>query len=210
MDPTINVEQMEMYADTEARGGILEPPGICEVKYRAADQIRTMHRLDPGLIELDKDPQINSVQIAEREKQLLPLYLQVAHEFADLHDRSGRMKAKGVICEALKWEDSREFFYFRVRRRLAEERIISEYVAEVPGADHAMAKRGLTELVEKKFGVDKSKDNLKVLSWLESDPRSVRKWISASKHEKTISLVLDIMAAMDNSTRKEVLKALKK
>ena len=24
---------MEMYADEESRGGILEPPGICEVKF---------------------------------------------------------------------------------------------------------------------------------------------------------------------------------
>jgi hypothetical protein len=30
---------MEMYADTESRGGILEPPGICEVKFRAPDQV---------------------------------------------------------------------------------------------------------------------------------------------------------------------------
>lgn len=34
---------MEMYADVESRGGILEPPGICEVKFRAADQLSKMH-----------------------------------------------------------------------------------------------------------------------------------------------------------------------
>jgi len=28
----------EMYADVDARGGILEPPGIVEVKYRAHQQ----------------------------------------------------------------------------------------------------------------------------------------------------------------------------
>lgn len=31
VDPTINLEMMEMYADVKSRGGILEPPGICEV-----------------------------------------------------------------------------------------------------------------------------------------------------------------------------------
>lgn len=36
---------MEMYADVESRGGILEPPGICEVKFRAADQITKMHEV---------------------------------------------------------------------------------------------------------------------------------------------------------------------
>ena len=34
--------------------------------------------------------------IAQREAQLMPLYVQISHEFADLHDRPGRMKAKGV------------------------------------------------------------------------------------------------------------------
>lgn len=34
---------MEMYADVESRGGILEPPGICEVKFRVADQMSKMH-----------------------------------------------------------------------------------------------------------------------------------------------------------------------
>lgn len=35
IDPTINPTRMEMYADKNSRGGILEPPGICEVKYRS-------------------------------------------------------------------------------------------------------------------------------------------------------------------------------
>lgn len=36
---------MEMYADVESRGGILEPPGICEVKFKAPDQIIKMHEV---------------------------------------------------------------------------------------------------------------------------------------------------------------------
>ena len=39
-----------------------------------------------------------------REKQLLPLYTSVATTFADLHDRAGRMKAKGVIKESISWK----------------------------------------------------------------------------------------------------------
>merc|ERR1719395_323323 len=93
VDPTINPQKMEMYADTEARGGILEPPGICEVKYRKPDQLATAHRLDPVLKQLDDelanhtDPderaRITS-DIADREKVLEPVYLSLAHEFADL------------------------------------------------------------------------------------------------------------------------------
>jgi acetyl-CoA carboxylase/biotin carboxylase 1 len=52
IDPTINADMMEMYADSNARGGILEPPGICEVKFRKPDLIKAMHRLDTKLKEL--------------------------------------------------------------------------------------------------------------------------------------------------------------
>ena len=87
VDPTINEARMEMYADTESRGGILEPPGICEVKFRDKDQKAAMHRLDPMLQELDGDPSANEADIKARENLLAPMYMQVAHEFADLHDR---------------------------------------------------------------------------------------------------------------------------
>jgi hypothetical protein len=39
-------------------------------------------------------------QIQAREEMLQPLYTQVACEFADLHDRAGRMKAVGAIKES--------------------------------------------------------------------------------------------------------------
>ncbi|KAH8077534.1 acetyl-CoA carboxylase [Aureococcus anophagefferens] len=110
---------MEMYADPEARGGILEPPGICEVKFRSPDQVKVMHRTDPELIELDADPAGNADAIAAREAKLAPLYQQVAVEFADLHDRAGRMKAKGVIRDVVAWEGARSYFYARAARRLA-------------------------------------------------------------------------------------------
>ena len=54
IDPTINEAKMEMYADKQARGGILEPPGICEVKYRAQEQKVTMHRIDAQMGDLDE------------------------------------------------------------------------------------------------------------------------------------------------------------
>uniref|UniRef100_A0A7S1TGV2 Acetyl-CoA carboxylase n=2 Tax=Compsopogon caeruleus TaxID=31354 RepID=A0A7S1TGV2_9RHOD len=128
VDPTINEDVMEMYADEESRGGILEPPGICEVKFRKKDQVNLMHRLDEALVALDRElvsadateaVRIKSA-IARREETLLPIYLQIAHEFADLHDRAGRMKAKGVIREQLQWKRARHFFYWRIRRRIAE------------------------------------------------------------------------------------------
>ena len=137
IDPTINEAKMEMYADRQARGGILEPPGICEVKYRAQEQKVTMHRLDPVLMDLDEqlshcNPDDNAKIEAEmkvREKNLMPLYTQIAHEFADLHDRAGRMKAKGCISDVLEWRTARGFFYWRIRRRQLEDSLKDKIVA---------------------------------------------------------------------------------
>ena len=45
LDPMINNEVIEMYADLDSRGGVLEPAGIVEIKYRQKDLLHTMHRL---------------------------------------------------------------------------------------------------------------------------------------------------------------------
>merc|ERR1719163_2498024 len=95
IDPTINEEMMEMYVDDNARGGILEPPGICDVKFRKPDLVKTMHRLDSKLQQLDSelasaeealvaDAEVAALksQIGARERQLMPLYVQISHEFA--------------------------------------------------------------------------------------------------------------------------------
>ena len=125
---------MEMYADEDARGGVLEPEGIVNIKYRKDKQLETMARLDPEYAALKKqlsDQSLSAEQLKEikakataRETLLLPVYMQVSLQFADLHDRAGRMKAKNVIRESLKWREARRFFYWRVRRRVNEEYIL--------------------------------------------------------------------------------------
>ncbi|KAK0639553.1 acetyl-CoA carboxylase [Cercophora newfieldiana] len=144
VDPTINPTAMEMYADVEARGGVLEPEGIIGIKYRKDKQLETMARLDPIYADLKKQitntslskEEIDSVkkQMTAREQQLLPVYAQISLQFADLHDRAGRMKAKGVIREVLEWKNARRFFYWRVRRRLNEEYILRRIAASTSAA----------------------------------------------------------------------------
>lgn len=139
VDPSINPDVMEMYADQDSRGGILEPAGVVEVKFRAAQRRELMHRLDEQLQQLDEQMKTSpseevQQQIQAREEMLQPLYTQVACEFADLHDRAGRMKAVGAIKESLEWHSSREFFYWRLRRSLLEKGLIRDLRA----ADSAM------------------------------------------------------------------------
>ena len=177
VDPTINLEKMEMYADHESRGGILEPPGICEVKFRKQDQLAAMHRTDTELqildqeldsCEFDNDALILKDKIKEREDMLLPLYLQVAHEFADLHDRSGRMKAKGVIRDVVSWETSREYFHFRIKRRVVQDDLIKQFKAADDTLDYEDAINVIKSMYSGDFEDDKS-----FLSWCESGGEKV-------------------------------------
>ncbi|KAK3098334.1 hypothetical protein FSP39_018526, partial [Pinctada imbricata] len=136
VDPTINPTQMEMYADQQSRGGVLEPEGTVEIKFRRKDLEKSMLRLDSTCIQINEkltSPDLESEEKAKLQKELsarqdklLPMYHQVAVEFADLHDTPGRMEEKGVISEVIQWQRSREFFYWRLRRRLLENQIKKE------------------------------------------------------------------------------------
>jgi len=163
VDPTINEEKMTMFADPDSRGGILEPAGITEVKFRLADQLKVMHRLDPVLQILDADLEASHFdndaeaikkQIAEREELLKPVYLQAATEFADLHDKTGRMKAKGVIEAAVPWSESRKFFYSLAKRRIAQD----GFIASLKAADDSLDTAGATEILKSMCTADWSDD----------------------------------------------------
>uniref|UniRef100_A0A8C9FA64 acetyl-CoA carboxylase n=1 Tax=Pavo cristatus TaxID=9049 RepID=A0A8C9FA64_PAVCR len=107
IDPTINPRHMEMYADRESRGGILEPEGTVEIKFRRKDLVKTMRRVDPVYMRLAErlgTPELSAAdrkdlesKLKEREEFLTPIYHQVAMQFADLHDTPGRMQEKGAI-----------------------------------------------------------------------------------------------------------------
>jgi acetyl-CoA carboxylase/biotin carboxylase 1 len=85
--------------------------------------------------------------LAIREKVLLPLYTQVANQFADAHDKAGRALAKGCIRATLEWESSRRYFYARLRRRLAEERALSSLAKADPTLSRADRLQSLNELI---------------------------------------------------------------
>ncbi|KAF5828836.1 carboxyl transferase domain-containing protein [Dunaliella salina] len=51
VDSCISSEGMiEMYADPTARGGVLEPEGVVEIKFRTPDLLRLMHRCGPFVL----------------------------------------------------------------------------------------------------------------------------------------------------------------
>lgn len=185
VDPTINTEKMEMYADPDSRGGILEPAGITEIKFRQQDQLKVMHRIDAQIAALDSeletcdnadDMRAIKEQISAREDALKPIYLQAATEFADLHDKTGRMKAKGVIEAAVPWEQSREFFFWRATRRMAED----DVVGQMREADPRLTKESATAMLGDMFNGDWD-DNKAVAAFFEEMSSQIAVKLNAVK-----------------------------
>ena len=96
LDPSINSEQMEMYADVDARAGVLEPEGIVEIKMRRDKILTLMERLDSTYASLKRASKDSSktaeeraaasMALTERETLLQPTYKQIALLYADLHE----------------------------------------------------------------------------------------------------------------------------
>jgi len=138
VDATINPCHMEMYADPESRGGVLEPEGTVEIRFRVKDLIKTMHRIDTvcgdllNKIAASDAPELQAAlegQLRVREQQLCPMYHQVALTFADLHDTPARMMEKNVIRDIVQWSKSRQVFYWRLRRLLLQDKMKKEILS---------------------------------------------------------------------------------
>lgn len=117
----------------------------------------------PDFEELEK-------KIEERQNYLLPIYHQVSVQFADLHDTPERMNEKGVIIvssfeskktiaciksyvldlqDVVPWRKARNTLYWRLRRLLLQDRIITALLEAQPhlgiGQGEAMLRRWFVE-----------------------------------------------------------------
>ena len=178
---------------------------------RMYSQVSKMHQLDPVLQSLDVELENASAgddaeqimkQIKDRETLLMPLYLQVAHEFADLHDRSGRMKAKGVVRDVLNWKSSRAYMYWRVKRRLAEDHLRNQLTSA--GIDHTVA----TESVESIVGPAAYGDDKAFLELLEKDGPSVEAQVGALKTKALTASIAALLTGLSDEQKKAVLAEL--
>jgi acetyl-CoA carboxylase/biotin carboxylase 1 len=200
---------MEMYADEDARGGVLEPEGIVNIKFRRDKQLDTMARLDPTYASLlaqlaDKSKTLSPTemselkkQITEREQLLLPVYSQISLQFADLHDRAGRMKAKNVIRDSLRWCESRRFFYWRVRRRLNEEYIVKR-LAAASKEQVANKERHLQTLAVWTGIPDFEHSDREVAMWYEDNRKMVHEKVEALKSD---GVAFDVASLLRNNAK---------
>ena len=203
-----------MYADEDARGGVLEPEGIVNIKFRRDRQLETMARLDAPYAELKAaldDKSLSSekqsdikVKMSEREQLLLPVYAQISLQFADLHDRAGRMQAKNTIRHSLQWKNARRFFYWRVRRRLNEESLIKK-MARTSARDLVARANSLQSLQAWTNIQNFAHDDRAVATWYEENRKSVHSKLEGMKSE---GVAFDIGALL-NVNKEGGMKGLK-
>eukprot|EP00916_Digyalum_oweni_P018317 GHVL01030726.1.p1 GENE.GHVL01030726.1~~GHVL01030726.1.p1 ORF type:complete len:1418 (+),score=213.35 GHVL01030726.1:2784-7037(+) len=186
VDPRINPDYMEMFADTQSRGGVLEPTGTVEIKYRERALIETAYRLDPQLQDLKKqDHELASQGVAvdatkrqtlkeaidKRLADLLPVYKQVALHFADLHDTSVRMKRTKAVHDCVSWESSRKFFYWRLRRQLLLFDWRKEIIKNNPNMSLTQASEAIKDWAEEQ-SVDWN-DTLNLTTWASQNSNDI-------------------------------------
>ena len=222
LDASINSSVMEMYASSNsARGGVLEANGAASVKYRTKDLIKTMHRLDKTLIDLDTqlidgkdsltEKEVGTIQelIKSRECALLPVYEQISVQFCELHDTPGRMEAVGVIRQQVEWKTARSFFYWRLRRKLAEFDLRKKI------CDASTVGRGVTnptpleatDMIKQWFvqspGMDEMKweDDKMMLGWMGNNHQLLESKVIDYTQECVSQEVMQVMTAGGNTAK---------
>ncbi|XP_065669761.1 acetyl-CoA carboxylase isoform X2 [Hydra vulgaris] len=185
VDPSINPDHMEMYADVESRGGVLEPSGTCEIKFKDKDIMKVMRRLDDTYASLSSklaatdlttvERKLLEEKLNERRRELNPVYHKIALTFADLHDTAGRMHDKGVIHGIIKWENARTFLYWRFKRLLLQQRIKKIFAEQMSDCINELTKAHVETVIQRLF----LEENGSVKSYLWEDNEFVTKWIEA-------------------------------
>jgi len=83
--------------------------------------------------------------LEKREALLQPTYKQIALLYADLHDRTGRMEAKGCAKPAV-WKEARRYFYWAMRARVARSNALAQLAAAGPSQSREYHEQLLNDL----------------------------------------------------------------
>jgi acetyl-CoA carboxylase/biotin carboxylase 1 len=91
------------------------------------------------------------------------------------------MLAKGVVRAALKWEGARRFFYWRLRRRLAEDRLLDQ----LDEAEPSKTRKQHREQIKAWSGVEGYKGaDREVAEWIEKNGKDVEERVRAAGREQ--------------------------
>ena len=132
-------------------------------------------------------------------------WFQISHEFADLHDKPGRMKAKGVIRDIVPWARAREYFFWRVRRRLMQDALVSSLKEADSSLDHAAC---LTMLSEWMAGKASWEDDQAVLQFFESEGAVIDEKMGEVRKESVKKTVAALLDSLSEGDKADLLKSL--
>eukprot|EP01094_Clydonella_sp_ATCC50884_P002538 TRINITY_DN11939_c0_g1_i1.p1 TRINITY_DN11939_c0_g1~~TRINITY_DN11939_c0_g1_i1.p1 ORF type:complete len:2190 (+),score=948.83 TRINITY_DN11939_c0_g1_i1:693-6572(+) len=218
LDPTINSDMMEMYCDELGSGGVLEPRGTVEIKYRRPAVLKTIDRLDPQIQQWraemadaactgERKEELEQL-VQKRQHHLIPSYQMVAIGFAELHDTPGRMKVKGAIRDVIRWRTSRSFLHARLTRRLEEERLR----ADVKKCDENLSRDAVRALLCDWFAADRPGEDWEtdreVRAWIESMPAEVREARLAAVRASSVQKKLEELFKEDPAALRAAVKKL--
>eukprot|EP00611_Tribonema_gayanum_P009281 TRINITY_DN1905_c0_g1_i2.p1 TRINITY_DN1905_c0_g1~~TRINITY_DN1905_c0_g1_i2.p1 ORF type:complete len:726 (-),score=215.83 TRINITY_DN1905_c0_g1_i2:222-2288(-) len=226
VDSTINPDVMEMYAADDSRGGVLEANGAASIKFRQKDIIAAAHRLDPALQQIDHQLQSDASLSTEaraaltadarkREQRLMGVYQQLAVQFADLHDTPGRMAATGAVRKVVPWAEARSFFYWRLRRRLAEFDLCrqlqqaSKGKSPAEGIDQARALlKGWFASMVNSTGQQQWEDDKMVLAWMASEAPAIRERVAQVQYQAVTAETEAMLGTSPEAVLTGLLKAM--
>uniref|UniRef100_A0A1L8D6E8 Acetyl CoA Carboxylase-6 n=1 Tax=Plutella xylostella TaxID=51655 RepID=A0A1L8D6E8_PLUXY len=146
VDPSVHSARMEMYADNDARGGAwaVVDPSVHSARmemYADNDASCNLITAEAKIRELEAELLAAETARKTREKELSPIYREVAVHFAELHDTAERMLEKGCIFDIIPWRESRRLLHWRLKRLLLQneqERLVQR-ACEPAGMDQGAA-----------------------------------------------------------------------
>ena len=130
-------------------------------------------------------------------------YEQISVQFCELHDTPGRMKAVGVIRQQVEWKSSRSFFYWRLRRKLAEFDLRKKLIeaAEVGRGVKTPTPLEATEIIKQWFLAtpsmteEKWEDDKAMLTWMGENHKLLESKVIDYTKECVVQEVVQVMTA---------------
>ncbi|CCE63008.1 hypothetical protein TPHA_0D03740 [Tetrapisispora phaffii CBS 4417] len=232
MEPSINPDHMELYADVTSRASVLEPEGMVGIKFRRNKLLKTMSQLDEQYRSLQNELLTGSLsseryrvlanRLQNRENEIMPVYKHIAAQFFDLHDKTSRMLAKNVIKKELVWVNSRRFLFWRLKRKLQEEYILRTMESSLGDSP----RKDVTKLLYSWYPLDLDvEDDRSVVTWLDSNTHEVEKKVKSLKtlsmsnfltdsieknHEESLSGILSVLQDLPNEDKSYIIGTLTK
>jgi len=111
--------------------------------------------------------------------------------------------AKGVIRDVVPWERAREYFYWRVRRRLAQDGLVAQLKAADGDLTHGACLNVVRGWVEEKDAA--WEDDKAALAVFETDAEKIQAAIDGTKEKATAKLITQMLQSLSPEAKSSIL-----